>query len=143
MSVGALVGLTRAQRRLLLEATGELARASLELRFGRSAKTFAKLGTSPAPALIEPMIDAAARREAGRVGRTVTLVAGRLPWHPTCLRQALAARRMLARRSIPCRTHVGVVDPRSLSAHAWVTAGDLIVVGSQGAADATPLAVFG
>ncbi len=143
MRVGTLMHLTRAQRRLLLEATGELARASLELRFGRSAKRFGKLGTTADAALTPPVVDPAVRREVGRVGRAVTLVAGRVPWHPTCLRQALAARRMLARRNIPCRTHVGVVDPRSLSAHAWVTVGDLIVVGAHGAGDTTPLAAFG
>jgi GAF domain-containing protein len=69
---------------------------------------------------------------AGRaVGTMVTRVAALLPWHPTCLRQALAVRWMLRRRSTPNVVHLGIADVASMDAHAWVTVHDVTVVGRR------------
>jgi hypothetical protein len=136
------VRLPRAQRRLLVETTMQLTRASLELRLGPSRRAVTLLGAASDGAAPDDPVDTDAQRDANRVGRTITRVARKAPWHPTCLRQALAARRMLHRRGIPCRVHLGVTDAKQLSAHAWVTVGGYIVVGANGSDDATPLAAF-
>ena len=70
-------------------------------------------------------------RTGARVGRMVTRVARILPWHPSCLRQALATRWLLGRRKVPCVMHLGVADVASMDAHAWVTVGGFTVVGRQ------------
>jgi hypothetical protein len=82
-------------------------------------------------------------REAARVGRTVARVSSRLPWHPTCLRQSLAVKRMLARRDIACRLHLGVRSATVGEAHAWVTVDGRAVVGRAGIERFVPLAAFG
>ena len=67
--------------------------------------------------------------EALLVGRAVARVAHHLPWHPTCLPQALATRAMLRRRGIPCVSHLGVIRTEPFEAHAWVTVNDRVVQG--------------
>lgn len=75
------------------------------------------------------------------VGRAVTRVARRLPWHPACLPQAVATRAMLRRRGIECVSHVGVVRTEPFQAHAWVTVNGCVVQGSP-ITHATELARF-
>ncbi|WP_437882152.1 lasso peptide biosynthesis B2 protein [Pseudomonas sp. LRF_L74] len=59
---------------------------------------------------------------AAPVGRAVTAAARRLPWHPVCLPQALAASFMLRLRSIPSHLCLGVrLENGALDAHAWLT----------------------
>jgi len=70
-------------------------------------------------------------RTGRRVGNMVTRVATMLPWHPTCMRQALAARWMLRRRTTPNVIHLGIADVASMDAHAWVTVHDVAVVGRR------------
>jgi Transglutaminase-like superfamily len=126
-----------------LEAAAELARASVELRFLPSARTLALLGEPQTDDRPDQRVGAERLHEAARVGGTVTRVAGLLPWHPTCLRQALAAQRMLGRRNIPSRLHLGVAAPAVGIAHAWVTVEDRPVVGRPGIERVVPLAAFG
>jgi hypothetical protein len=120
-----------------VEAVAELLRASVELRLRRN--TAALLGEperdDPGP------VDPARLSEAKRVGHVVGAGAARLPWHPSCLRQALAAQRMLRRRGIPSRLHLGVIAGGE--AHAWVTVGDRAVIGGGGSDRFVPLAAFG
>lgn len=47
----------------------------------------------------------------------------------TCLTQALALQGMLARAGRWCRVEIGIVKDTALQAHAWVVAGDRIVLG--------------
>jgi hypothetical protein len=70
-------------------------------------------------------------RTGRKVGAMVTRVAALLPWHPTCLRQALAVRWMLRRRTTPNTVHLGIADVASMDAHAWVTVHDVTVVGRR------------
>ena len=126
-----------------LEAAGELTRASLELRVLPSARTVALLGVLQTDDGPDPRVGAERLREARRVGGTVARVAGLLPWHPTCLRQALAVQRMLGRRNIASRLHLGVTHPAVGTAHAWVTVEDQPVVGRSGLECLVPLAAFG
>jgi Transglutaminase-like superfamily len=129
-------------RRRALEATAELTRASLEIRLLPRKRTVRLLG-AVRPGDTEEHAGPDALREATRVGDTAALVAARLPWHPTCLRQALAVQRMLRRRAIPSRLHLGVTSPTEATAHAWVTVDGQAVVGGSGVERVVQLAAFG
>jgi Transglutaminase-like superfamily len=135
-----LVRLTPGDRRRAAEATLELVRASLELHRIAPAVTMQRLGAlSDDP---EENPDDAQLHEAERIGRIVAAVAHRLPWQPSCLRQALAVQRMLRRRRIGCRLHLGVMSSSVPAAHAWVTVGGHAVVGGAGLECFVPLAKF-
>jgi hypothetical protein len=134
-----VTGDVRGRLLLGLEAAAQLTRASLELRLRPSERTARLLGTpGDGP---DSRVEPAEGREAERVGRAVAFVAARLPWHPACLPQALAARRMLGRRRIACRLRLGVSDPAA-TAHAWVTVEDVPVIGRAGLERLVPLAEF-
>lgn len=90
---------------------------------------------------------------AAAVGRAVTAAARRLPWHPLCLEQALAAALMLRRRGVPSRLCLGVavagtkgsaggVSGGGFRAHAWLTVADGTVCGGAAAAGFTPIVAF-
>jgi hypothetical protein len=133
--------LPAADRRRALAAALELTRASVELRVYPRDRTVGLLGAVGAPSADGP-VPAADLRQAERIGAMVERVAVRLPWHPTCLRQALAAQRMLRRRRIPSHLHLGVTSPSEGAAHAWVTVDGQPVVGGRGVERFVPLAAF-
>ncbi len=134
------VHLPPADRRCAVEATAQLTRATLELRLVPRARTVGLLGGLQTGE--QPPAGAAQLREAERVGRIVAGVARRLPWHPTCLRQALAVQRMLRRRGIAGRLHLGVTGATEAAAHAWVTVDGHPVVGRPGLERFVALAAF-
>jgi hypothetical protein len=139
--VTAVARLGAGRRTLLLEAVAELARSSIELALLPSDRIVPRLGRQAGPT--EPPADQSESRAAARVGAAVASAARRLPWHPTCLRQAVAATRMLHRRGIHSRIHLGVAtEPDVLSAHAWVTVGGGVVLGGRGVNRFTPVAAF-
>lgn len=128
---------------LALQCAAALTIASLRIATTPRRRLVTALGT-PMAASIPPAPDDHRRtldgatpaereqlRAATRVGRMVTRVANLLPWHPTCLRQALATRWLLTRRRVPSVLHLGVADPASMDAHAWVTVSGFTVVGRQ------------
>jgi hypothetical protein len=125
-----------------LDAALQLTRASLELRLLPASRTVALLGEHQPEARRDHVVGVAKLREAEQVGRAVARVAQVLPWRPTCLRQALAVQRMLRRRKIACRLHLGVTHPSTGTAHAWVTVEDRPVVGQAGLDSQVPLAAF-
>jgi transglutaminase superfamily protein len=120
-----------AGRGRIAEAAIALTLVSLELRLLPTERTAIRL---------EPLrtddpdegAGEAALREATMVGPAVAAAARHLPWHPTCLRQALAAQRMLRRRGIANRLHLGVTSVDDFRPHAWVAVGGHPIVGSQG-----------
>lgn len=73
---------------------------------------------------------AGASADAMRVGRAVERMAAVLPWHPVCLPCAVAVTSMLRRRRISCRAHLGFVKTTPVTAHAWVTVGQIVVQGA-------------
>jgi hypothetical protein len=79
--------------------------------------------------------------EARRVAFAVARAADRLPWHPTCLRQAVALQRMLRRRGIACRLEIGM-STSSREAHAWVTVHGQTVIGHRAPGSLVSLAGF-
>lgn len=67
-----------------------------------------------------------------RVAFAIPRAAARVPWRATCLVQALAARRWLAREGIASQLVLGArKDGDALDAHAWLTVGDRVVIGGD------------
>ena len=136
-----VLSLPASDRSRVVEAAAELVRASLELRVVPSSRTVARLGAVQRRDH-DVGVDPARLREAERVARAVAGVADRLPWRPTCLRQALAVQRMLRRRGIASRLHLGVTNTVPRAAHAWVTVAGQPVGGRPGLEGFVPLAAF-
>ncbi|MDO8678753.1 MAG: lasso peptide biosynthesis B2 protein [Acidobacteriota bacterium] len=89
------------------------------------------------PAVPDPVLT-------GSVRRAVTIAANHVPWNAVCLPQAMAAKFMLALRGCPSTLHLGVARTgAALTAHAWLEAGNVIVVGEKGVDAVTPVARFG
>lgn len=132
---------------LVVEAAVGLVVASIRIGRTSQGRLVALLGeprpAEPVPEPATPITDEqrSTVRRALRIGRIVTRVAGLLPWHPTCLRQSMAARTLLARRGIDATLHLGVADVATMDAHAWVTVEGRTVVGRQ-ARRFTPVASF-
>jgi hypothetical protein len=141
-----------ARRRLLLASAFGLALAAWQVKtwpFARIARGLGPAGSDlgdgagPAPAAA----DLALARELRWALRALVR---RLPVAPSCLMQALAARRLLLRRGVPCSLVFGVRGPsagldqgrRELAAHAWLRCGPLVVTGEQEAARFQPIAVY-
>ena len=83
------------------------------------------------------------------IGDAVTTAANYTPWQSACLVQALTAQRMLRKRKIAGRFHLGVTmnsadnnpnDP--MAAHAWLVCGDEIITGNAGLENYTILSTF-
>ena len=79
-----------------------------------------------------------------RVRWAVTAVGRRVPMKFVCFPQAIAARSMLRRCGIASTIHYGVARDREgkLQAHVWLLAGDVNVVGGEGAANFRVLKTF-
>jgi len=80
-----------------------------------------------------------------RVRRAVVTTARNVPWNAVCLPQAMVAKAMLARRGYGSTLHLGARFDASgkLIGHAWLVAGNTVVVGGAAAAQIQPLARFG
>jgi hypothetical protein len=83
------------------------------------------------------------------IGDAVTTAANQTPWQSACLVQALTAQRMLRKRKIAGRFHLGVTmnsadsDPNDpMTAHAWLVCGDEILTGRTGLENYTILSTF-
>jgi hypothetical protein len=93
---------------------------------GRLGKHMAETDTAP--------LDAAVQRETLAVSRALRTMGRHLPWECKCLVQAAAGKRMLDRRRIPATLYLGAAknEEKKLIAHAWLRAGDMILMGSAG-----------
>lgn len=113
---------------LIVEAATSLAIAGLELKTIPFARVARRLGRH----MVEsPTVEDAAVIEcARRIRWAVETTARFLPWKPVCFPQAVAAKWMLRRRTIPSTLYLGVDADRQLDAHAWVRVGGLIVAGA-------------
>jgi hypothetical protein len=77
------------------------------------------------------------------VTRRLERVAEHMPWRTTCLVRAIAGALLLWRRGTPTTIRLGVNRADGgLSAHAWLLAGDAIVLGADNAPAFHPLADF-
>lgn len=144
------------QRLLALEAAAELARARImtllpariyTTDLGRLVAGEADAG----PGAPDAAPDDATTRRAAEIGRMVEAVARAMPFRAVCLQQAIAVKRMLARRDLAATVYLGVsrdaadraVPSRGTAAHAWVTVGPTVINGDQDLARFTIVARFG
>jgi hypothetical protein len=82
------------------------------------------------------------RAMAVAIRRALLRVARHLPWHSSCLVQAIAGRMMLWRRRLPSVLHLGARNDPQLAAHAWLQCGEVDVVGVEASDEYTPIAAF-
>ena len=125
-SAAAFLRAPAARRRMAVEAGCELLRARLDTLLPASHYT-RRLGRLNAAA---PTAGPAEEALAAEVGHVVAVAARLMPFRARCLQQALAVRRMLARRGVPAVVHLGVArDGSARDSHAWVTSGRRVVSG--------------
>lgn len=80
-----------------------------------------------------PVLTPEQARRARLIGQTVQSASGRSPWPGNCFDQAVVARCLLGLYGIPYVLFFGVrKTPVEMSAHAWVAAGAVRVVGGRG-----------
>ena len=122
---GALDG---ADKWLLLRAAGWLAVARLMLVAMPFRHLAAKL--SGAHSATQPDPDPAVLSS---VGRAVAVAANHVPWRADCFPQTIAARFLLTRLGYASTIHFGVerVDQDDIAGHAWLTCGEIVVLGGE------------
>jgi hypothetical protein len=145
--------LPRPRRRLLVEATVELFVARLRLLPLPGSDWQKALGcrselvpsdrprAGPGPDARTGQLDDLSRD----VGWAIRTAAARVPWRSVCLPQAIAAQRMLRRRSIGARAVVGArrsVSDKPIDLHVWVVVGGRVVVGGAGHATFAPVVAY-
>ena len=120
------------RRLLLLEACLYLIAARLHTAALPFRAIAPALGTAMADS--EPALRPAQQATASDIARTIDQAARHLPLKLLCLQQAIAAKRMLARRRIPGTLYLGTQrDPDGqLQAHAWLRSGAIRVTGGNG-----------
>jgi hypothetical protein len=113
------------QWRDIATAARELAIARFRLAFEDAAVLFARDSPSSATLPDGELID--------RVAFAVPRMAARVPWHATCLVQALAAQRWLGRSGIQSKIVLGArtLAEDALDAHAWLEVDGRVIVGGE------------
>lgn len=129
-------------KHLLFEAVVMLARARLLVVWQPFASFASGLGLHQHQAQMPTRVQLV---EAERIGWAVRRAASVVPWRAVCLPQAMAAKWMLDRRSIPSTLYLGVqmgeqVD--RLHAHAWLCTGEQVVTGGAGVYRYTVVSTF-
>ena len=68
------------------------------------------------------------------VFRAIVTMSRHLPWECRCLAQAISGKMMLGRRRVPSTLYLGVTkkEDGDLNAHAWLRAGEIIILGGGG-----------
>lgn len=68
------------------------------------------------------------------ISRAIRTMSRHLPWGCKCLAQAISGKMMLRRRQIPSTLYLGVANKEDgdLNTHAWLRAGDIIILGGGG-----------
>lgn len=92
----------------------------------------------------KPCADDSQAQSIDRTRWAIRAVARRVPFRAMCLEQGLTARVLLRRRGVATTLHYGVAKDGEgrLSAHLWVRAGALDVIGTENADQFTPVATF-
>lgn len=142
-ALGKFLGLGWTDRFLLLEAwlyLGAARAALLAIPFRRIAPHLGRQLPAEDRAPSRTAADAAARRVAG----AVELMARHTPWESACLAQTIAGKFMLRRRGLSSHLFLGTRkdETGSLTAHAWLQAGDEILIGGAGHETFTVLGRF-
>lgn len=103
------------------------------------------LGASSGITPQTPVLDPQQRIRAQQVGIVITMAARYTPWDSNCFPQGIVACLLLRLYQVPYSICFGLgrkADDAVLIAHAWVTAGQVPVVGSLGAQRFTTVGVF-
>jgi len=114
----------------------------------RPARSWMPKGRVPGAELAEtdtdPAFSSHQLTRARSVARLVRGMAVRVPWKTHCLDEALALHYMLRRRAVRHRFHFGVHKSGNteLKAHAWVSVGPSVVIGSAGRQEYREVAVI-
>jgi hypothetical protein len=124
----------RRARSLSFRTWADLATATAELGLARIR--LARLAAGEVTGNKKIPSRAAVRNEErtiDRVAFAIPRMGARVPWKGTCLVQALAAQRWLARRGIGSEIVLGARkgDGSGLDAHAWLVAGGRTIVGGD------------
>ncbi len=82
---------------------------------------------------------------ADRVRWAVDTAKRQVPWHSTCLAEAIAGKLMLKRRRLSSTLYLGVTkdEDHKLAYHAWLISGDTTVAGDHMNKSYTVIATFG
>jgi hypothetical protein len=118
-----------AKLRLFLKAASWLTLMRIAISVAPFHRLRSFMGLTPGEDYSDPL-----QEKAESIGWAVRASARRLPWHSTCLCQALAAAIMLRRMGIAGTLHLGVGRDMdgALTFHAWLRCNDLIVTGGEG-----------
>lgn len=116
------------QKWLFLEALVELLRSSVLLNI----LSFKRIMQIYPPPVVPAYSEASGLPE--EIKTAIRTACHMIPWKSRCLVRALAARAMLSRRGISSKLSLGVLldDRKKISAHAWLTTGNLEVVDKNG-----------
>ena len=114
-------------RAVLVVATVSIALFAAGTRLAKHAGLLAARGTPTSP--VE------------RIAWAVAGVGACIPG-TTCLIRAIALQAMLARTGHSCRVEIGVIKDPEFRAHAWVVAGDRIVLGGPDIKQYGPIATL-
>ena len=135
--------LSRADQLLIIESTMWLARARLAVLLLPFRYVARHMGEAQGFTTADPMLPGGHRRLATRVGWAVGVSSRRTPWKTPCLVEAIAAQRMLTRRHLPSVLHLGLTkEGGTMTAHAWLQCGELMLTGGGPVPEYTPVASF-
>lgn len=123
--------LDTAEQRLIVEALAMLTTAAVEARLF-PVRRYLDATTFTPSSTAEPIDSTVHRRRALDVAIALRRAARALPWHSTCLIEALAARRMLGRRGLTSSLRIGVRLGANgdVEAHAWVEYQGEVLIGN-------------
>jgi hypothetical protein len=124
---------------LLVEASAALATAAAVLHLVPFRRAI-RFGSGGSPDLTAEL----AVDELRRIERSVEQAARRVPWRTVCLQKGLALQWMLRRRGADARLHYGIGKDEAgeLRAHVWVTAGPVMLIGSEQAPQFRTVATY-
>ncbi len=136
--------LARHRKRLLLATGVQLLVAAYWVQWQPFHRLVQRLGTQgheTAPTLT--LAEGIAARE---VAWAIAAIGRRLPFPPTCLTQAVAAKFLLDQQKIPSTLYIGVAPStvqRGINAHAWLRCGQRVVTGKAEARQFKPMVWYG
>jgi hypothetical protein len=140
-SIGKIWRLAWPERLLLAEAVVFLAFAALAV----ALFPFRQVGAVASRSTHERSLpEQALAATVNRVRWAIEAASRRVPWRALCFEQGLTAQHMLRRRGVPSVLYYGAArdSGTDLSAHVWVRAGDVDVVGCEIASRFALLATF-
>lgn len=151
--IGRYARLPANRQLLLLEAASWLGAAQLALRLIPFRWIALTLGAQDVPSSavgpVGPNDEVASNSTdhemVRRMSAAIRTTARHLPWNPTCLARALAAKAMLDIRGKRSRLRLGVARDRgsALEAHAWLEADGIVLTGGAEAERYHVVASFG